>query len=74
LNKVPLNTIHLGERIAKDNNAFIFNKLDPVRQLDSKITYSHYDTSLSSFNRRAIDKEARLTESLPQSKNYNKIK
>ena len=66
LNKAPVNTIINSQRISADKNSLIFNKIDPVRQIDSEITYTHYDTSIRTHNRRLIEKTARKFEKIPK--------
>lgn len=68
LNKTPITTVHLRQRLVEENNGLLFSKIDPVRQLDSKVTYSHYDTSIAAYKRRGIEKIVRAIDSLPQSK------
>ena len=68
MNKAPVTTIFDSKRILSDKNSLVFNKIDPVRQIDSEITYSHYDTSIKTFNRRLIEKTARKIEKDPKGK------
>ena len=68
LNETPITTVQMRKRIVEENNGLLFNKIDPVRQLDSKVTYSHYDTSIASYKRRGIEKMVRAIDSMPQSK------
>ena len=68
MNKAPINAIINSQRISSDKNSLIFNQTDPVRQLDSEITYSHYDTSIKTHNRRIIEKTARRLEKEPKGK------
>jgi hypothetical protein len=70
LNKAPVSTIINDKRISANSNALIFNKIDPVRQIDSEISYSHYDTSIKIHNRRLIEKTARKLEKEPKGKKF----
>jgi hypothetical protein len=71
LNKGPVSAIINSKRISADSNSLVFNKIDPVRQVDSEITYSHYDTSIYTYNRRLIEKTARKIEKQPLGKIIN---
>ena len=65
MNKSPIITIYNQQRIVEDNNGLLFNKIDPVKNLDNKVTYSHYDTSIDSFNKRIIEKTGRKFDAIP---------
>lgn len=66
MNKDSLDSVQYRQRIVEENNGLLFNKIDPVRQLDLKKTYSHYDPSIESFNRRIIDKIAKKYDAIPE--------
>ena len=66
MNKAPVTAIINSKRILADKNSLIFKKIDPVRQIDSEITYTHYDVSIKIHNRRLIEKTSRKIEKLPR--------